>query len=117
MGRSKIISAVEELIEKGKTALVQRYIEPLLYKNRKFDIRSFVLVVSYRGELKAYWYREGYLRTCSKEFNWDPNDVFAHLTNDAIQKKCPLYGKYEQGNKLSFSDLEYLLKGKDLLLK
>ena len=66
--------------------------------------------------MKAYWYREGYLRTCSKEFNWDPNDVFAHLTNDAIQKKCPLYGKYEQGNKLSFSDLEYLLKGRNVFL-
>ena len=51
------MNSVEELIKKGKTALVQKYIEPLLYKNRKFDIRCFVLVVSYRGELKAYWYK------------------------------------------------------------
>ena len=48
-GRNNISSAVDELFKKGKTALVQRYIEPLLYKNRKFDIRAFVLVVSYRG--------------------------------------------------------------------
>jgi tubulin monoglycylase TTLL3/8 len=27
-----------------------------------------------------------------------------HLTNDAIQKKCPEYGKHELGNKLSFAE-------------
>jgi len=25
-----------------------------------------------------------------------------HLTNDAIQKQAPEYGKYEMGNKLSY---------------
>lgn len=28
-----------------------------------------------------------------------------HLTNDAIQKNNPEYGKYEKANKLSYSDL------------
>ena len=67
--------------------------------------------------MKAYWYKEGYLRTCSKQFNWDPKDIYAHLTNDAIQKKSPMYGKYEQGNKLSFSDLKLFLKSKQMNLK
>jgi len=60
------MKAVKELAEAGKSALVQEYIDPLLYKNRKFDIRSYALVTSFGGQLKAYWYKEGYLRTCCK---------------------------------------------------
>lgn len=70
--------------------------------------------MSFRGKLKAFWYKEGYVRTCSKEFSDDIRDQYAHLTNDAIQKKCPFYGKYEQSNKLSFGDLEVFLKSKDM---
>ena len=29
---------------------------------------------------------------------------FIHLTNDAVQKKCDDYGKFENGNKLSFKE-------------
>lgn len=29
-----------------------------------------------------------------------------HLTNDAIQKTCEEYGRYEPGNKLTFADLQ-----------
>ncbi len=32
-----------------------------------------------------------------------------HLTNDAVQKKCEDYGKFEPGNKLSFSDFQRYL--------
>lgn len=34
-----------------------------------------------------------------------------HLTNDAIQKKGDDYGKYEPGNKLSFSELQRYFEG------
>ena len=40
-----------------------------------------------------------------------------HLTNDAIQKYQPDYGKYEKGNKLSYEQLDSYIKknyeGKD----
>ena len=33
------------------------------------------------------------------------------MTNDAVQKHLPDYGKYEKGNKLSYDDFEaYILK-------
>jgi hypothetical protein len=32
-----------------------------------------------------------------------------HLTNDAVQKKCEDYGRFEPGNKLSFSDFQRYL--------
>lgn len=37
------------------------------------------------------------------------NNRFVHLTNDAVQKLSPDYGKYEQSNKLSYSEFEKIL--------
>ena len=34
-----------------------------------------------------------------------------HLTNDAIQINCEKYGKYEDGNKLSFHNFQKYLDG------
>ena len=67
--------------------------------------------------LKAYWYKEGYGRTCSKEHSDDLKDQLAHLTNDAIQKKSSLYGKYEQSNKLSFGDIDIFMRSKEISFK
>jgi len=36
---------------------------------------------------------------------------FVHLTNDAVQKYCEDYGRYEPGNKISFAEMnKYLAK-------
>lgn len=49
-----------------KTFIVQLYIDrPFLYKKRKFDIRHFLMISQLNGVFKAYWYKEGYLRTTS----------------------------------------------------
>lgn len=37
-------------------------------------------------------------------------DDYVHLTNNAIQKNCPNYGKQEDGNQLSFMDLRNYMK-------
>ena len=53
-----------------KSFIIQKYIEkPLLYQKRKFDIRTFMLLTSINGYLKAYYYEEGYIRTSSREYN------------------------------------------------
>ena len=42
---------------KLRTFILQKYIEkPLLYKNRKFDIRHYMLITCFNGLFKAYWY-------------------------------------------------------------
>jgi hypothetical protein len=50
--------------------VVQKYVErPLLFKGRKFDIRHYMLITSFNGIIKAYWYPEGYIRTSSSMYS------------------------------------------------
>ena len=86
-----------------KTYIVQSYIEkPLLYQKRKFDIRHYMMLTCINGKVKGYFYKDGYLRTTSSEYNLKTNCGKIHLTNDAVQKNLPDYGKYEKGNKISY---------------
>ena len=95
---------------RAKTVIIQQYIMPLLYQQRKFDIRMYMLVTNFNQVLRGYLYDDGYLRTCSFKFNPENDNCYAHLTNDAIQSKCYEYGKYEEGNKLPFKFLNKILK-------
>ncbi len=36
-----------------------------------------------------------------------------HLTNDAVQKYLPDYGKYEKANKITYEELENFVKKSD----
>lgn len=94
-----------------RSYIIQKYIEkPLLYKNRKFDIRCFTLMCTINGNLQGYWYTEGYLRTSCREFTLkNVSNRYVHLTNDAVQKKLDDYGKFESGNKLSYIEFQKYL--------
>lgn len=94
-----------------RTFILQKYIEnPLLINKRKFDIRCYALATSINGILQGYFYPEGYLRTSCKEFSLkDVGNRYIHLTNDAVQKYAEEYGKFEAGNKMSYTDLQRYL--------
>jgi len=50
------------------------------------------------------------VRTSSKEYSLDDvTDMTVHLTNDAIQQKAEDYGKFENGNKMSFQDFSKVI--------
>ncbi|KAK2885605.1 hypothetical protein Q8A67_016442 [Cirrhinus molitorella] len=70
--------------------IVQQYIQkPLLLKGRKFDVRSYFLIACTSPYM--VFFRHGYIRlTCNL---YDPNsdNITAHLTNQYMQKKNPLY--------------------------
>ena len=90
--------------------VIQKLIErPLLYVNRKFDIRTWVLLTSADG--KVYQFRESYVRTSSKEYaEYNPDlaseeQLFMQLTNNAVQKEGADYGKFEEGNIISLDTL------------
>ncbi|OMJ68400.1 hypothetical protein SteCoe_34156 [Stentor coeruleus] len=96
------------------TYIIQKYIEnPFLVNKRKFDIRLYTLITSTNGIAQAYFYQEGYIRTSSKDYNRKAIDnKFIHLTNDAVQKKADDYGKFENGNKMSYKDFQKYLDNK-----
>lgn len=54
------------------------------------------------GVMKGYWYRYGYVRTTSSEYTLEISAGAVHLTNDAVQKNLPDYGKFEKGNKITY---------------
>lgn len=94
-----------------RTYIVQAYIErPMLYCKRKFDLRHYIMMTCVNGLVKGYWYREGYVRTTSSEYSLLASDGSIHLTNDAVQKNLPDYGKFEKGNKLSYEDLSHYIE-------
>lgn len=85
----KGIDGVKNYLESFKskhTYLVQSYIKPYLYCQRKFDMRCYLLVIMMNNTIRGYWYEEGYIRTSSENFSYKKMDKMIHLTNDAVQK-------------------------------
>jgi hypothetical protein len=92
------------------TYIIQKYIErPLLFERRKFDIRCFGLITSINGLIKGYYYQEGYLRTSSQEYSVSSLSKSIHLTNEAVQIMYDSFGKYEAGNKVSYTEFQAYL--------
>ncbi len=83
----------------SKSFIVQKYIEaPVLFRQRKFDLRQWVLI-SHDG--KCYMFKHAYVRTSSEIYNLDEGNldqVYVHLTNNAVQKYSKSYGKFEEAN-------------------
>lgn len=71
------------------TYVVSRYIDrPLLIGGKKFDLRLYVLVTSWKP-LVAYRYEQGFCRFCAVKYSSNVDDLdnnFMHLTNVSIQK-------------------------------
>ena len=67
--------------------IVQKYIEnPLIIKNRKFDIRQWVLVTCL-NPLTIWMWKEPYLRFGAEDYIMDDlNNIYSHLTNNSIAK-------------------------------
>ena len=57
-------------------------------------------------DMEVYFCKEGYLRTTAFEYILDNcQDNTVHLTNNAVQKVCADYGRFEDGNQLDFAQL------------
>jgi len=107
------VEEVQNIVEsKNRSWIVQKYMEmPLLIHKRKFDIRSYCLLMqdAKDGSLQGYFYKEAYLRTTSTEYSLKTKDRFVHLNNDAVQKHGEDYGKFESANKMSLNEFQKYL--------
>jgi len=92
--------------------VICRYIDrPLLVGGKKFDLRIYVLVTSYRP-LKVWLSTLGFARFCNEKYSSDQADIdnmMVHLTNVAIQKKADEYNT-EHGSKWSIENLKFYLE-------
>ncbi|CAM5105674.1 unnamed protein product [Natator depressus] len=75
--------------------IVQRYIQkPLLLEGKKFDVRSYLLIactVPY-----VVFFGHGYVRLTCTHYDATSDDLTAHLTNQYMQKKNPLYSQLKE---------------------
>jgi tubulin polyglutamylase TTLL1 len=92
--------------------VISRYVEnPLLIGGKKFDLRIYVLVTSYRP-LRAWLNVNGFGRFCVEKYSNDANErdnLFIHLTNVAISKLNVDYND-KHGGKWSITNLRFYLE-------
>uniref|UniRef100_T1H540 Polyglutamylase complex subunit TTLL1 n=1 Tax=Megaselia scalaris TaxID=36166 RepID=T1H540_MEGSC len=81
--RLEILCSMESAPETG------RYIDnPLLIGGKKFDLRLYVLVTSFRP-LKVYLFKMGFCRFCTVKYDTsltELDNMYVHLTNVSVQK-------------------------------
>ncbi|KAF4023031.1 hypothetical protein G4228_014685 [Cervus hanglu yarkandensis] len=94
---------------------------PLLIGGRKFDLRLYVLVSTYRP-LRCYMYKLGFCRFCTVKYTPSTSELdnmFVHLTNVAIQKHGEDYN-HIHGGKWTVNNLRLYLestRGKEVTSK
>lgn len=95
------------------TYVISRYIDnPLLIGGKKFDLRIYVLVTSFRP-LKAYMFREGFCRFCTMKYDTsvaELDNMYIHLTNVSVQQHGADYNTHH-GGKLNMQNLKLFLQG------
>ncbi|KAK2851103.1 hypothetical protein Q5P01_007379 [Channa striata] len=75
--------------------IVQHYIQnPLLLKGKKFDVRSYLLIACTAPFM--VFFRHGYVRLTCDLYDPSSNNLSAHLTNQYMQKKNPLYSELKE---------------------
>ena len=88
--------------------IVQKYIEnPLIIKNRKFDLRVWVLVTDW-NPLTIWLFKKPYARFPAHDYSPDEiNNNYAHLANNSIAAKgSERENKFDiEGNMLFIEDL------------
>lgn len=100
MSRGRGISIIRELseLQYDTNSIVQQYItHPYLIHGHKFDMRLYVVVVSYHP-LRIYLYNDGLVRFSCEKYDLSAlGNVYAHLTNTSINKYSTSYNVDKAG--------------------
>ena len=104
-----IVTEIKRLKEDKKVykVLIQKYLEsPLLYMERKFDMRIWILFTYMRGRIECFMFKEGHLKISSLKYTLNSNDLYIHLTNYTVQKYNAEFAKIAEGNEIPYDDLQ-----------
>ncbi|KPJ18501.1 putative tubulin polyglutamylase TTLL1 [Papilio machaon] len=93
--------------------VISRYIDnPLLIGGKKFDLRLYLLVTSFRP-LKAYLFKHGFCRFCTVKYDTsvtELDNMYVHLTNVSVQRHGVEYNSLH-GGKMSVQNFRLYLEG------
>ncbi len=101
-----IIKNYEELIDalnqnkQYKDWIIQEYIDkPLLYKNKKFHFRVYVLLRKFNNKFIVYLYPKGYMYVADNEYNINDINKNNHITSSCNNVEFPNgYNKFFSNN-------------------
>ena len=99
--------------------ILQKYLEqPLLYQERKFDIRIWIMLIAGQENF-VYIFKQGHLKATCAKFDINSSSHFIHLTNYSVQKHNADFSKIEIGNEISYEEFqnEVLFEKKYEMLK
>ena len=86
-----ILESLGEIKNNNEKLILSKYLtNPMLINNKKFILRSFVLVTGF-SPLKIYFYRDGYLIFAYKNFSLnetDKNNKCIHFSSENIEFYC-----------------------------
>jgi hypothetical protein len=99
---------------KGESAVVQEYIDrPLLIDGFKFDLRIYVLVLSF-DPLRVFLYDDGLVRFSTTKYEapstHNLDDLFMHLTNYSINKNSDTFDDTRSEGEGSKRTLQWLFR-------
>ncbi|KAF5217082.1 putative tubulin tyrosine ligase [Trypanosoma cruzi] len=98
----------------ASTFVVSKYVaNPLLIGGKKFDLRLYVLVTSFKP-LVAYLHEQGFARFCATPYVANAlkdDNLCSHLTNVALQKGEDAYNEVH-GGKWSLANLCLFVQGR-----
>jgi tubulin monoglycylase TTLL3/8 len=91
---NSLVEITQQVKSKDMSWVIQKYIEnPLLYKNRKLDIRQWVLVTDW-NPMCVWFYGECYIRLSANDYNSaNLKDRYSHLTNNSVNKHAQNFEK------------------------
>jgi len=82
-----LVEIIEIAKQKEFQFICQKYIEnPMIIKNRKFDLRVWVLVTDW-NPLTVWYFKKPYVRFPAHDYNdADTDNNYSHLANHSIAK-------------------------------